>query len=164
MPCDGFARKAKWHKRRRSREVLSRRHIREIAAYCESDVVNTYRVWLRYELFCGRLSDDKFQASEACLNDFMKGTGELRCQRGTGWALPPDPMRRRRGSSPWPSIGRSVQQVTAPFGCVGDHHDDGPSHISPPSLDRVRAVASELRPQQFGVIAPGGQTAQCAFC
>src|SRR4029079_10720686 len=26
-------------------------HIREIAEYCESDVVNTYRVWLRYELF-----------------------------------------------------------------------------------------------------------------
>ena len=48
-------------------------HIREIAAYCESDVVNTYRVWLRYELFRGRLSDAKFQASEACLIDFMKG-------------------------------------------------------------------------------------------
>src|SRR5436853_7626784 len=31
--------------------------IREIAEYCESDVVNTYRVWLRYELFRGRLSD-----------------------------------------------------------------------------------------------------------
>jgi 3'-5' exonuclease len=30
-------------------------HIREIAEYCESDVVNTYRVWLRYELFRGRL-------------------------------------------------------------------------------------------------------------
>jgi predicted PolB exonuclease-like 3'-5' exonuclease len=26
-------------------------HIREIAEYCESDVVNTYRLWLRYELF-----------------------------------------------------------------------------------------------------------------
>jgi 3'-5' exonuclease len=25
-------------------------HIREIADYCESDVLNTYRVWLRYEL------------------------------------------------------------------------------------------------------------------
>jgi 3'-5' exonuclease len=25
--------------------------IKEIAEYCESDVVNTYRVWLRYELF-----------------------------------------------------------------------------------------------------------------
>jgi 3'-5' exonuclease len=50
-------------------------HIREIAAYCESDVVNTYRVWLRYELFRGRLSDAKFQASEACLIDFMKARG-----------------------------------------------------------------------------------------
>ena len=50
-------------------------HIREIAAYCESDVVNTYRVWLRYELFRGRLSDTKFQASEACLIDFMKARG-----------------------------------------------------------------------------------------
>jgi predicted PolB exonuclease-like 3'-5' exonuclease len=50
-------------------------HIREIAAYCESDVVNTYRVWLRYELFRGRLSNDRFQASEACLIDFMKARG-----------------------------------------------------------------------------------------
>jgi 3'-5' exonuclease len=24
--------------------------IKEIADYCETDVVNTYRVWLRYEL------------------------------------------------------------------------------------------------------------------
>jgi 3'-5' exonuclease len=30
------------------------RNIREIAEYCESDVVNTYRVWLRHELFRGR--------------------------------------------------------------------------------------------------------------
>jgi hypothetical protein len=27
--------------------------IREIADYCETDVVNTYRVWLRYALFRG---------------------------------------------------------------------------------------------------------------
>jgi len=38
--------------------------IREIADYCETDVVNTYRVWLRYELFRGRLTDAEFQASE----------------------------------------------------------------------------------------------------
>jgi predicted PolB exonuclease-like 3'-5' exonuclease len=25
--------------------------IKEIAQYCESDVINTYRVWPRYELF-----------------------------------------------------------------------------------------------------------------
>ena len=31
--------------------------IKEIAEYCESDVVNTYRVWLRYELFRGRLME-----------------------------------------------------------------------------------------------------------
>jgi predicted PolB exonuclease-like 3'-5' exonuclease len=47
-------------------------HIREIAEYCESDVVNTYRVWLRYELFRGRLSDAEFQASETSLVEFVK--------------------------------------------------------------------------------------------
>jgi 3'-5' exonuclease len=36
--------------------------IREIADYCESDVLNTYRLWLRYELFRGRLSDQSFCA------------------------------------------------------------------------------------------------------
>ena len=28
--------------------------IAEVARYCETDVVNTYRVWLVYELFRGR--------------------------------------------------------------------------------------------------------------
>jgi predicted PolB exonuclease-like 3'-5' exonuclease len=46
--------------------------IREIAEYCESDAVNTYRVWLRYELFRGRLSDERFHGSKACLTDFIK--------------------------------------------------------------------------------------------
>jgi 3'-5' exonuclease len=45
--------------------------IREIAEYCESDVVNTYRVWPRHELFRGRLSVSGFTASEANLVDFM---------------------------------------------------------------------------------------------
>lgn len=46
--------------------------IREIADYCESDVVNTYRVWLRHELFQGKLDDAGFEASEANLNEFIK--------------------------------------------------------------------------------------------
>ena len=46
-------------------------HIREIAEYCESDVLNAYRVWLRHELFRGRLSHAEFQASEANLADFV---------------------------------------------------------------------------------------------
>ena len=52
--------------------------IREIAEYCESDVVNTYRVWLRYELFRGRLSDVEYQASEACLVEFIKARGNTK--------------------------------------------------------------------------------------
>jgi 3'-5' exonuclease len=46
--------------------------IREIAEYCESDVVNTYRVWLRHELFQGNLSDTAFDASEPKLEEFIK--------------------------------------------------------------------------------------------
>jgi predicted PolB exonuclease-like 3'-5' exonuclease len=49
--------------------------IHEIAKYCESDVVNTYRVWLRYELFRGRLSDAAFRASELNLIEFIKARG-----------------------------------------------------------------------------------------
>jgi predicted PolB exonuclease-like 3'-5' exonuclease len=45
--------------------------IKEIADYCERDVVNTYRVWLRYELFRGRLSEGEHQASERNLADFI---------------------------------------------------------------------------------------------
>ena len=45
--------------------------IKEIADYCESDVVNTYRVWLRHELFRGRLTSSQFYTSEQKLRDFI---------------------------------------------------------------------------------------------
>src|SRR5215467_12648469 len=45
--------------------------IKEIADYCETDVVNTYRIWLKYELFRARLSESEHQASERCLVDFI---------------------------------------------------------------------------------------------
>jgi len=45
--------------------------IKEIADYCETDVVNTYRVWLRYELFRGNLTNAAFQASEMNLSEFI---------------------------------------------------------------------------------------------
>jgi predicted PolB exonuclease-like 3'-5' exonuclease len=53
-------------------------HIREIAEYCESDVHNTYRVWLHYELFRGRLSAAAFQGSEAYLLDFIRARGNTK--------------------------------------------------------------------------------------
>lgn len=49
--------------------------IREIADYCESDVLNTYRVWLRYELFRGGLSCEGFRESENNLMQFIAMRG-----------------------------------------------------------------------------------------
>lgn len=46
--------------------------IQEVADYCESDVVNTYRVWLRYELFRGGLSPDEFRQCEDDLAMFIR--------------------------------------------------------------------------------------------
>lgn len=46
--------------------------IAEVAAYCETDVVNTYRVWLRYEPFRGRLTEGGLQASEANLTEYIQ--------------------------------------------------------------------------------------------
>ena len=53
-------------------------HIRQIAEYCESGVLNTYRVWLRHELFRGRLSDAEFQASETNLMEFIRARGNTK--------------------------------------------------------------------------------------
>ena len=52
--------------------------IQDIADYCETDIVNTYRVWLRYELFRGRLSLNDFEASEQGLAAFLKGKEEMK--------------------------------------------------------------------------------------
>jgi predicted PolB exonuclease-like 3'-5' exonuclease len=45
--------------------------IKEIADYCETDVTNTYQIWLRYELFRGKLSEAQYRASEADLRAFI---------------------------------------------------------------------------------------------
>jgi hypothetical protein len=39
---------------------------------------DTYRVWLRYELFRGRLTDAEFQASEDNLVEFIKAHGNTK--------------------------------------------------------------------------------------
>jgi Predicted 3'-5' exonuclease related to the exonuclease domain of PolB/Asparagine synthase len=45
--------------------------IQEIADYCKSDVINTYRLWLRHELFRGRLDHNQFEASEENVSAFI---------------------------------------------------------------------------------------------
>jgi predicted PolB exonuclease-like 3'-5' exonuclease len=52
--------------------------IKEIADYCETDIVNTYRVWLRYELFRGKLSPIQFQFSEQKLGEFIKAHADTK--------------------------------------------------------------------------------------
>jgi hypothetical protein len=42
----------------------------EVSQYCESDVLNTYRLWLLYELFRGSLSPEQFTFSDAQVVDF----------------------------------------------------------------------------------------------
>ena len=45
--------------------------IQEIADYCKSDVINTYRLWLRHELFRGRLDHAQFEFSERDVSRFV---------------------------------------------------------------------------------------------
>lgn len=47
--------------------LFAQDRIKDISDYCETDVVNTYRLWLRYELFRGRLMPAQFAESEADL-------------------------------------------------------------------------------------------------
>lgn len=46
--------------------------IAEVAGYCETDVVSTFRVWLVYELFRGTLTRAEFAASEDNLMGFIR--------------------------------------------------------------------------------------------
>ena len=46
--------------------------IKEVAEYCETDVVNTYRAWLRYELLRGALSAQAYDQSETDLIAWIK--------------------------------------------------------------------------------------------
>ncbi len=58
--------------------LFAQGRIKEISDYCETDVVNTYRVWLRYELFRGRLTPEQFATSEANLVAYIKERAETK--------------------------------------------------------------------------------------
>lgn len=46
-----------------------------IRAYCETDVVNTWLVYLRFELMRGRLTHEQHQQEEERVRQFIDGTG-----------------------------------------------------------------------------------------
>jgi predicted PolB exonuclease-like 3'-5' exonuclease len=45
--------------------------IEEVAAYCETDLINTYRIWLLYEVFRGALSSEGLDNSEQQLREYV---------------------------------------------------------------------------------------------
>jgi predicted 3'-5' exonuclease similar to PolB exonuclease domain len=84
----GCVRGAQWDLRVNRREWMAAKlkkyyrdgRIKEIAEYCESDVINTYRVWLRYELFRGKLTTQSYETSEANLQKFLESRNTItRC-------------------------------------------------------------------------------------
>jgi predicted PolB exonuclease-like 3'-5' exonuclease len=52
-------------------ELAQAGRLAEIAQYCESDVLNTYRVWLIHELFRGSITTQKLEWSEAQAREFV---------------------------------------------------------------------------------------------
>jgi predicted PolB exonuclease-like 3'-5' exonuclease len=55
----------------RVEEMVLAGQIEEVARYCESDVLNTYRVWLVYELFRGSITAAEHDWSEAQVRNFV---------------------------------------------------------------------------------------------
>jgi 3'-5' exonuclease len=55
----------------RVEEMVQAGQVEEVARYCESDVLNTYRVWLVYELFRGAITAQELDWSEAQIRDFV---------------------------------------------------------------------------------------------
>jgi 3'-5' exonuclease len=61
----------------RVEEMVRAGQIEEVARYCESDVLNTYRVWLVYELFRGSITDKQLAWSEAQILEFVASRNDL---------------------------------------------------------------------------------------
>jgi 3'-5' exonuclease len=55
----------------RVEEIVRAGQIEEVARYCESDVLNTYRVWLVYELFLGAITAQQLSWSEKQIREFV---------------------------------------------------------------------------------------------
>jgi predicted PolB exonuclease-like 3'-5' exonuclease len=55
----------------RVQDMVSAGQIGEVSRYCETDVLNTYRVWLLYELFRGALTSTQANWSERQIREFV---------------------------------------------------------------------------------------------
>jgi 3'-5' exonuclease len=55
----------------RVEEMVQAGQIEEVARYCETDVLNTFRVWLVYELFRGAITVKELDWSEVQIREFV---------------------------------------------------------------------------------------------
>jgi 3'-5' exonuclease len=68
----GFAGKPEGIDGSKVEEAVAAGKIDEVARYCETDVVNTYRLWLTYELFRGSITPNQLSWSERQLHDYVR--------------------------------------------------------------------------------------------
>jgi 3'-5' exonuclease len=59
-------------------EFVDAERFDEVARYCERDVVLTYLLWLRYELFSGRLASEPYRTSLAHLSRYLAAIGQTK--------------------------------------------------------------------------------------
>jgi predicted PolB exonuclease-like 3'-5' exonuclease len=52
--------------------IVGAGRINDVAQYCEADVLNTYRLWLIYELFRGAITAEQLTFSEAQAADYIR--------------------------------------------------------------------------------------------
>jgi Predicted 3'-5' exonuclease related to the exonuclease domain of PolB len=53
------------------RQLVQEGRIAEVASYCLQDVICSFRLWLIHELFCARLTEEGYAASEASLKGVL---------------------------------------------------------------------------------------------
>ena len=73
----------------RVEEMILGGQIEEVSRYCESDVMNTYRVWLVYELFRGAITADELDWSERQLRDFVHARRVANPHLNAALGIPP---------------------------------------------------------------------------
>jgi 3'-5' exonuclease len=112
----------------RVEEMVLAGQIEKVARYCESDVLNTYRVWLVYELFRGSITAKEHEWSEAQVRDFVVSRKSANPHHARQSACLKRPLRIIRPSFlieefAWPAgTGRSVHLRYRPS---IDHCDQG---------------------------------------
>jgi Predicted 3'-5' exonuclease related to the exonuclease domain of PolB len=142
----------------RVEEMVRAGQIEEVARYCESDVLNTYRVWLIYELFRGAITAEQLAWSEGQIREFVanRKTSNSHLEAAVGIVdqshelsgpceVRPIPSETREMSLKIPGRGICVKKPDRRKGIVGpDFPEDARNSIERPSLlPKLQAVSDK---------------------